>query len=150
MDQASVRVAASPERVWALVTDITRMGEWSPEATGGRWRDGSGPRLGARFVGNNRHGPIRWNTHCRVTECEPPSRFTFTVAENRMAWGWLLAPDGSGGTELTQWREHLGPTPFLANLLVISGLIGRDREHAMVDGMHRTLEAVRTTAERAT
>jgi uncharacterized protein YndB with AHSA1/START domain len=148
MDQASVRIGVPPERVWALVTDITRMGEWSPEATGGRWRDGSGPAVGARFVGNNRHGPVRWNTHCRVTECEPPSRFTFVVTENRMAWGWILSPGESGGTELTQWREHLGPTPLPARLLVASGLLGHDRETAMVDGMRRTLDAVRATAER--
>lgn len=151
MDQASVRIAAPPERVWALVTDITRMGEWSPEATGGRWEDSTGPAPGARFVGTNRHGPIRWSTHCRVTECEPPSRFTFVVRENRMAWGWILEADVSdpGVTLLTQWREHLGPTPWPARLLVASGLLGRDREPAMVDGMRRTLDAVRTAAERS-
>ena len=147
MDQASVRIAGPRERVWALVTDITRMGEWSPEATGGRWEDSPGPALGARFVGGNRHGPIRWRTHCRVTECEPPSRFTFVVRENRMAWGWVLEPDGDG-TLLTQWREHLAPPPWPVRLLVASGLLGRDRERAMVDGMRRTLDAVRATAER--
>lgn len=148
MDQADVRIDAPVERVWALVTDIARMGEWSPEATGGRWTGSGGPAVGARFVGTNRHGPVRWFTHCTVTECEPPSRFTFVVRENRMAWGWVLEPDGSG-TRLTQWREHLGPTPWPARLLVASGLLGRDRETAMVDGMHRTLDAVRTAAERA-
>ncbi len=41
VDEASVTIAAAPERVWALVTDITRMGEWSPESTGGRWTRGA-------------------------------------------------------------------------------------------------------------
>lgn len=149
MDQASVRIAGPPERVWALVTDIARMGEWSPEATGGHWCDGDvgGPAVGARFVGANRHGRFRWSTHCRVTECDPPSRFTFVVRENRMAWGWIVEPDGEG-TRLTQWREHLGTPAWPVRLLVATGLLGRDRETAMVDGMHRTLDTVRAAVER--
>lgn len=99
MDRAERTVQAPPERVWELVSDITRAGEWSPEATGGRWRgDATGPAVGARFTGGNRHGRIRWSTHCRVTECEPPHRFTFVVTESRTAWGWILEPAGDGAT----------------------------------------------------
>ncbi|HBM56923.1 MAG TPA: SRPBCC family protein, partial [Acidimicrobiaceae bacterium] len=36
----SREMAAPPEEVWALVSDLTRMGEWSPEAKGGRWAGG--------------------------------------------------------------------------------------------------------------
>ena len=133
-----------------MVTDITRTGEWSPEATGGRWRDGAnGPAPGARFVGTNRHGRMRWSTHCRVTECEPPSRFTFVVTESATAWGWILEPDGGGGTRVTHWRERVGRTNPLVKALQRSGLLGRDRETMMADGMRRTLEAVRSAAERA-
>ena len=53
-------IDAPPERVWDLVTAITRMGEWSPESTGGRWtRGATGPATGARFVGSNRNGWVR-------------------------------------------------------------------------------------------
>ena len=150
MDQASVTIASPPEKVWQMVTDITRTGEWSPEATGGRWRDGAnGPAPGARFVGTNRHGRMRWSTHCRVTECEPPSRFTFVVTESATAWGWILEPDGGGGTRVTHWRERVGRTNPLVKALQRSGLLGRDRETMMADGMRRTLEAVRSAAERA-
>ena len=148
MDEASVTIAAAPERVWALVTDITRMGEWSPESTGGRWTRGStGPAVGARFLGGNAHGRIRWNTHCRVTECAAPHRFAFAVAESRMTWGWRLEPDGAG-TRLTQWRERTSTPNIAVRALAASGLLGRDREALMVDGMHRTLAAVRAAAER--
>ena len=41
--EVSVHVAAPPEVVWATVSDVTRMGEWSPEATGATWKgDGGG------------------------------------------------------------------------------------------------------------
>lgn len=43
-------IAAAPERIWALVTDLPRMNEWSPENNGGEWSEGAtGPALGARF-----------------------------------------------------------------------------------------------------
>ncbi len=148
MNEAVVTVAASPERLWDLVTDITRMGEWSPENRGGRWRGGArGPAVGARFIGANAHGWVWWPTRCRVVECERPSRFAFTVAESGMTWGWRIDPDGSGA-RLTQWREHTTTPNVLVKAVVASGIIGRDRETLMVDGMHRTLAAVKAYAER--
>jgi uncharacterized protein YndB with AHSA1/START domain len=148
MNEAVVTIDASPDRVWDLVTDITRMGEWSPENRGGRWTGGAtGPAVGARFVGSNAHGRVRWRTHCRVVECARPSRFAFTVAENGMTWGWRIAADGTG-TRLTQWRDRTAPPNLLIKAIVASGIIGKDRETLMVDGMHRTLAAVKAHAER--
>ena len=61
--EASVRVAAAPEKVYELVSDVTRMGEWSPETTSAEWIDGAtGPAVGARFKGRNRNGVARWST----------------------------------------------------------------------------------------
>ena len=148
MDEASTTVDAPPSAVWALVTDITRMGEWSPENTGGRWTGGAtGPAVGARFVGWNRHGAVRWPTRCRVVECAAPHRFSFAVSESRMTWGWRLEPEGAG-TRLTQWRERTGRPSVLVRALTASGLLGRDREGMMVAGMPRTLAAVKAAAER--
>lgn len=147
MDEVRVSVDAPPERVWALVTDIAAMGALSPENRGGRWLGRPrGPAVGASFVGWNGHGPLRWPTRCRVVECDAPHRFAFDVAGNGMRWGWLLEPDG-GGTRLTQWREHVGRAHPLVGAFVASGAIGRDRERLMVDGMHRTVGALKTRAE---
>lgn len=149
MDEASTRIDATPERVWSLVTDITRMGEWSPESTGGKWtRGATGPAAGARFVGSNAHGPVRWRTHCRVVECREPYRFAFTVAENGMTWGWRLEPDGES-TVLTQWRDRTTAPNVLVRALVATGLLGKDRENLMREGMERTLAGVKATAERS-
>ena len=144
MDEAETIIATTPERVWTLITDITRMGEWSPECRGGRWTGGAtGPAVGARFVGLNARGPVRWRTHCRVVECVEPHRFTFTVAENGMTWGWRVEPDAAG-TRLVQWTAR----PWLVTrALVASGRLGRQREAQLRDGMVRTLAAVKATAE---
>lgn len=148
VDETSVVVDATPDEVWDLVSDPTRIGEWSPECTGGAWTT-PGPAVGARFVGHNRHGRIRWSTHCRVTECVPGERFTFTVLESAMTWGYRMEPE-DGGTRLTQWRERRGGVVApLAKAFAATGLLGRDREAMMVDGMRRTLEGMRATLERA-
>ena len=62
----SVDVAASPEIVWSVVSDLGRMGEWSPETCKVQWKGGApgagGPAVGATFKGTNKIGLRRWST----------------------------------------------------------------------------------------
>lgn len=62
-------IGAPAEVVYDLVSDVTRMGDYSPENTGGTWLDGAtGPAVGARVTGTNevaRHGRTRSN-RCRT------------------------------------------------------------------------------------
>lgn len=106
----SREIAAPPERVWALIADMTRMGEWSPEATGGRWVKGAaGPDVGARFRGTNRNGWQRWSTMCTVTECTPGERFTFAVTAGpaRVAtWSYELEPTAHGCRVTESWTDQ--------------------------------------------
>ena len=54
-------VSANPEKVWALITDLPRMGEWSPEATGGEWIEGAAAAaVGAQFKGTNKTATHNW------------------------------------------------------------------------------------------
>jgi uncharacterized protein YndB with AHSA1/START domain len=77
----SREIAAPPERLWALVTDLAEMGRWSPENTGGTWIGGAtGPSLGARFRGTNRRGLHRWSTLAVVVQWEPTTSFAFDVS----------------------------------------------------------------------
>ena len=69
-DEVSVSrdIAAPAEKVWAMVADVTRMPEWSPENTGCTWRGGAtGPTTGAKFRGSNRVGKRSWKTDAVVT-----------------------------------------------------------------------------------
>ncbi|HEY2206472.1 MAG TPA: SRPBCC family protein [Pseudonocardia sp.] len=110
---ASTTIAASPDSVYALVSDLPRMGEWSPEATGGEWVGGaSGPAPGARFKGSNAQGKKKWKTTVTVTDASPSSRFAFinkvgpkTVAE----WTYEIAPSGAGCTVTETWTDGRGP-----------------------------------------
>lgn len=96
--ESSIDVAAPPEAVWALVSDVTRTPEWSPVVRSSEWLDGfTEAVVGARFVGHNRFNGFRWTRRCQVSEAEPGSVFSFSTF-------------GRDGTEQTRWRYRLEPT----------------------------------------
>jgi hypothetical protein len=120
----SVEVAAPPETVWAMVTDLPRMGEFSPENIGGHWIKGyTGACLGARYRGYNKHDGkgLRWWTRVRVIIFEPERRFTFDVRSSigiRVSrWEYVIAPTEDGCVLTENWyrvgswfvRRFLGP-----------------------------------------
>ena len=106
MDRASVRIEAAPAAVWDVVTDIAGFGRFSPENTGGRWTGGQPLTVGATFTGGNRHGLIRWTTHCTVVDVVAGQRFSFEVDESKARWTYLVEPSGTG-TRVTETREML-------------------------------------------
>src|ERR1700689_1073749 len=69
-DSYSLTIEAPAERIYALVADLPRMGDWSPEGRRAEWLDGSvGPVEGARFIGHNQGGPaglMKWSRRGRV------------------------------------------------------------------------------------
>ena len=147
MDEVAVKINAPAEKVYDLITDVTQMGRWSPECTGGKWLDGAtGPAVGATFKGTNRHGLARWSTRCTVTKADPGKAFEWEVKESGMRWGYRFEP-ADGGTLVTEYRDQRSDTPFYVKLVQKSGLIGRNREEMLVDGMRQTLERVKAAAE---
>lgn len=109
-------IAADPATVYRLVSDVTRIGEWSPEARAARWLDGVTEAVpGARFRGFNRWGPVMWARTCEVEEAEPGKKFVFRTMPGAMVpdstrWSYELA-DVPGGTRVTESYEILHPLP---------------------------------------
>lgn len=141
-------IAAPPERVWALVSDITRMGEWSPESTGGSWKGGaSGPAVGARFAGTNANGKKSWSTNCEVTDCEPGVAFGFRVTAVGLKiahWSYRIEPTATGCHVTETWTDDRGGFAKFAGKLA-SGVA--DRETHNRAGMEQTLSALAAAAE---
>ncbi|MFI2710610.1 SRPBCC family protein [Micromonospora sp. NPDC018662] len=128
-------VPASPDRVYALVSDITRMGEWSPETYAARWRE-----PGRRFTGSNRIGPFyRWRMTATVTEAVPGRVFGFATAwPSSSSWRYELEPV-DGGTRITESMTRA--TPQLAAVRAVQRLVGAaDRAAHLRAGMTTTLE----------
>lgn len=111
--EASIRIDASPEAVYALVSDVTRMGEWSPENVGADWLDGGSGRTGDWFEGHNKSGDREWTRACEVALADPGSDFTFVVdgvEKNCTWWSYEMAPS-EGGTLLTEKWWLVNKTP---------------------------------------
>ena len=147
---ASAVVAGEPEKVWALVADITRMGEWSPETRSAEWIDGAtGPEVGARFKGHNQRGPVaKWTTTCTVTECEPGRVFTWVVGnpdDPQTLWRYSFVPN-TDGTMVTETVEQLKPMkPYYRLGLLVFGVLDRDAD--LKNGIEKTLGNIKAAAE---
>lgn len=142
-------IAAPPERVWSMISDVTRMGEWSPETTGCEWRKGaSGAEVGARFRGRNEYGEKSWKTDCVVTECEPGRSFSFLVKAGPVKvarWEYRIEPTDDGGSRVEERWIDLRPTMLKAPGKWVSGV--GDRESHNRAGMEQTLERLAAAAE---
>lgn len=139
---ASLSVAAPPVRVWALVTDVAWMGEWSPQVV--RTFVLGGPvRLGTRFLNINHRGWKHWPTSARVVRFTPHRDFAFRITENRTVWSFQLEPTADGGTFITHRRETPDGISPVSNLLVGRFLGGQDAfVPELLEGMSQTLERV--------
>ncbi|MGB9376922.1 MAG: SRPBCC family protein [Mycobacteriales bacterium] len=100
--EVTAEIAATPEQVWALIYDPTRMGEWSPECRELAWIGTvEEPEVGARFTGSNRHGWRRWTTHCTIVSYQPGREIGWDVdfAGLRVAhWGYRIEGADGGRT----------------------------------------------------
>lgn len=148
-DSVTVHMAAPAQAIWDLVSDVTRIGLYSPETFEAEWLDGAtGPAVGARFRGHvkrNGRGPTYWTT-CTVTECVPGASFAFAVGNDEKplnTWAYRMAP-ADGGTDVT---ESFTLTPTLG-IKVYWALLGWARGRTNREGMRTTLERIRAEVER--
>ena len=143
--QAQLQIKASPERLWAMVSDVTRMGEWSPETERGEWLDGArGPAVGARFRGHNRKGPARWSTVATVTSADPGREFAFTIAPGGTLWRYRFEP-ADDGTLVTESCQVPRSTVLGRVLSDVYEWIGRRKN--LEAGIRATLERLKAAAE---
>ena len=158
-------IDAAPERVFALLSDLPLdligpvqgafhpvvLAHRSPENTGGRWLAGAtGPAVGSRFRGSNRHGWRRWSTVVRVVTHEPPHRFAFDVDSLGLAvarWTYDVAPRPGGCAVTESWADRRGRAMVVIGLLA-TGV--RDRSAYTAQSIEQTLAAVKARAEQET
>jgi uncharacterized protein YndB with AHSA1/START domain len=148
-DSVTVHIDAPPEAVWDLVSDVTKIGRYSPETFEAEWLDGAtGPAVGVRFRGHvkrNQKGPTYWAT-CVITECEPHRAFGFTVGSSVEKglnnWHYALEPSGAG-TDVTESFRLKETLP----LRVYWTLLGWARGKTNRDGMRATLERMKAELE---
>lgn len=143
----NIDIDAPPAAVWAIVSDLKRMGEWSPQCTrmvvfGGEVKQG------ARTFNLNKQGWKRWPTNAKVVAFEPDRRLAFQVLENRTVWSYELEPTATG-TRLTESRKAPRGVSKLSKVLTNTMLGGTPTfEAELATGIRRTLERIKAEAER--
>ena len=150
--EARLHINSPPEKLYDLVTDVARMGEWSPETTRCRWLDGAaGPAVGARFKGTNRRAVFRWSTKPRVVTAERGHEFAFVVGlilsgRDMTKWTYAFENASDNGTDVTESFEMLDDVPwYITFSQLLMGIT--DRKANLEAGMRRTLERIKAIAE---
>jgi uncharacterized protein YndB with AHSA1/START domain len=143
-------VHAPAETVWAMIADLPRMGDWSPETEGGEWIGGAtGPAPGAKFRGRNRNEGKSWKTVSQVVDAEPGRRFSFIVKAAVLPvaeWAYDIEPTDAGCRVTETWSDRR-PGFFKPIAAKVTGVSDRT-EHNRVT-MEQTLERLASAAEAA-
>ena len=146
--EVRIHIDSPPGRVWELVADLERMGEWSPECYRVEWLDGaSSPAVpGARFRGWNRFGRMRWSVACEVKTADPGRELAFSTTDRgreMVRWSYLLEPS-DGGTNVVEsfnviWLSFTGR--------LAEDFLMRDRDHRRQEAMRATLQRIKAMVE---
>lgn len=146
-----MRIAAGPQEVYDVVSDVTRTGEWSQTCRECWWDEGDGPRVGAHFTGRNVLPGRTWETRSRVIAAEPGRRFAWSVGPGRVEWGYVLEPAGPDGssTELTETWEFTpaGQAYFHERFGDAAPIEIEIRTRQAVEGIPATLAAIKRVLE---
>ena len=144
--EASIEINASPEAIYDLVSNLPRMGEWSPENIGGEWQNGGSGKVGDRFLGHNRAGERTWSAPVMVTVAERGRCFAFVIGSDAgpyVRWTYRLEPSGAGTRVTEVWDvEQLPPAMQSATQAQLD-----ERSRYTEAMLAATLAAIKATAE---
>jgi hypothetical protein len=150
-DAVSTDIAAPPERVYGLVADVTRMGDWSPECFHCEWTKGAtGPAVGARFKAKNKggRGPAWFNTPV-VTVAEAGREFAFNRSGpgiGSYTWRYVMEPIPTG-TRLTESFDAEKPLGKAMTWITQKWTGSADRDADLHEGMTTTVARIKSAAE---
>lgn len=146
---SAIQIAATPAVVYALIADVTRTGEWSPECVRCRWLGGATTaNAGVQFRGASRNGWRRWSTTSTIRVARPGAELVWDVTylgRPVARWAYRLSELNGGGTLLTEsvedrrerWLQIVSPW--------ITG--ARDRAARNADTIDTSLHRIKALAE---
>jgi hypothetical protein len=142
----SIVIERSPEDLYDMVADVTRMGDWSEACTGATWDDGASLAVGSWFTGHNKGGPDQtYDARCEITAAERPSTVAWMQRgkdDGFTEWRYAFAP-ADGGTEVTESWTLIREFP--------AGLVDEERTTMMLEafgkGIDDTLANLKSVAE---
>ncbi|WP_433682298.1 SRPBCC family protein [Nocardia sp. CA-119907] len=143
--EAAIDIAAPPERVWAVVSDLKRMREFSPQCV--RMVALGAPKAGTWTINLNTDGKKYWPTTARIVRYEPNQAFAFRINENYSVWSYTLEPTATG-TRLVERRDVPNGTSWFSRRAIDAALGGEAPfEELLERGMRETLDKIKTVVE---
>lgn len=146
--QADITIAADPDTVYRMITDLPTLASLAEEAHAMEWRKGDAARPGAVFKGHNRNGSRSWSTTCTVTDAEPGKTFAFDVRSTVIPvahWRYDISPAADGACRVTETTWDRRPGWFRAPAGWVTGV--KDRATANDEHIRRTLQRLKEKAE---
>ena len=144
--EQTIDVAAPPERVWALVSDLPRLSEWSPQV----FKTFSRGTLqqGTQLFNINRRGILFWPTRSKIVRWDPGVEVAWKILENTSTWSFTLEPTATG-THLVHRRDAPSGLSEMSISLTDRFMGGQPAFQAeLQQGMRQTLQRVKAAAER--
>ena len=134
--EVEAEVEATPQQVWDVVSDVSRVGEWSHECRAATWLAGyDEAEVGAKFTGSNKAGITKWQRRCTVTEAEPGRSFGYRtsggVPPDSTEWLFDLEELPSGGTRIRQSFRILELARWVEVGIYLAAPPHRDRREAL-------------------
>ena len=142
---AEIEINAPVSTVWNLVSDVSRMPQWSPQC---RMMKALGPiRPGTRTINLNRRGMLFWPTTSVITEVVPERKFAFRIPLNTTVWSYELEPTATG-TRLVETRHAENGVTAVSSAATKVALGGMDNfERELLEGMNEGLARIKAAAE---
>lgn len=148
-DDASIEIAAPPQTVWMLVSDIPRMGDWSPICHRCEWLgDADHAEVGARFVGHNKANGARWSRECTITAAEPGRELAFSTyfrGAESTRWRYTFEATPTG-TRVVEAYDVISVPRWVKAVRMLPGMPRKSLRDGQA-GMRTTLERLKAAAE---
>ena len=143
--KAEIEINAPVAKVWSLVSDPSRMPQWSPQC---RIMKALGPiRPGTRTINLNRRGLLFWPTTSVITEVVPERKFAFRIPINTSVWSYELEPTATG-TRLIETRHAENGVTAVSTAVTKAALGGVEPfEKELLEGMSQGLARIKAAAE---
>jgi len=151
----SVSIDRPAAEVYAIVSDVGRVGDLSPVCKSGKWEEGSAAgTTGAWFTGHNEMGTRAWDTHCKVVAAVPGREFTFVNHGpgheiELVRWSYTFEPAGSGTKVTESWQVLPAYPDFVRSAYPDADVTARIDGMAQIarDGIRDTLANLKRLAE---
>ncbi|MBB6626733.1 SRPBCC family protein [Nocardioides sp. KIGAM211] len=146
--RAETTVGVPPAQVWALLSDVRRMADWSPELLTMLPLKPGGLRVGQWYLGLNRRKAVVWPTRSVVAVLEPGRSLAWDTRSSGARWIWEIEPDGASGTRVVHRRPVPDHLTVLSRVFAPLALGGSD-SHAdeLEAGMRHTVARLKAAAE---